>query len=144
MGKKVKTIIISAVVLAIIIIAFVFWVIINASIVNSGTFLRVDSGISDESWWLQGEYANGKTTFRIDLMEEDLSNTLVINSSLSEGEMYLTVTQGELEQRVNLNGTEDIMRSVDLSIFTVGRVEMQLSFNRARNIDVMAYWRKIE
>ena len=101
------------------------------SSLNERTVREVDS------WSYTASRINGNARRDIDFSAEELAN-LHVSSSNSEGNIQLTLSQGDIEETFDIS--DSFFGSIDTSAFESGQIRVALRFDGARDIDLLINW----
>lgn len=114
---------------------------------RSGTFENVHQSIHDSGWEFSADKANGHNTIFISISRETMENffNLTITAKIADGEMLLTISQGEISEVFNLSGDEFSISTAafayeNMPAFSYGRFEMRLDFVNAIDVYVNVEW----
>ena len=156
MSKKVILIIVAVAVLIIGLIGALLFLFLSREGVafNSGSFSATSGGVGftvgiqtgsgsgvsnvENNTWRATPYrANG--TSRIDYTFTSANlEAMTVKSTNSDGNIFLTLTQGEREKTFDITG--EFIQNIDISDFEPGRIRLRLNFQNARNIDTLISW----
>ena len=110
----------------------------GASTVANWSGSNMDSDLQDNSWTVTADRVNGNITRQdVDFSAENL-DMLHVSSMNTDGEVILTLIQGDIEIPVDLTGgTEGFLISGDLQ---PGNIRLRLDFDNATDVRVTVRW----
>jgi len=113
----------------------------SVRVVRSGTFINMKQDVGSDGWHFFAEEANGHITFFVNLDQHSLDN-FSFESGISDGEMSMLITQGDLTQIFDLSEIIRIISPEDIamSMFKPGRIEMRLNLVNAKAATVIVGW----
>ena len=110
--------------------------------ISSGVFIMSSENQNNGSWTFSAGRANGYKSISRNLSQEELGN-FVVDSSIGDGEMALILSQGEINQTIDLS--EGAMKlsaeDMDVNVFIPGQIRIRLEFKNAENLSVKIGWR---
>jgi len=109
--------------------------------VRSGIFVGATQSSTRYGFNFSAQEASGHIIFFTNLNKENMGNIRLV-SSLTNGELHLTVTQGGFNQEHDLSGTSISMmpEDFDMGFIGPGRVEFRLDLTDAENVEVTVSW----
>jgi hypothetical protein len=116
--------------------------VVNGMAYSSGTFIMKSESRNSDSWTFSAREANGHSSIVRNLSQGEL-DTFFVDSRIADGEMFLILSQGEINQIINLSeGTLNLSaKDLGMDVFNPGRISIQLKFDSAKNVDVNINWR---
>jgi hypothetical protein len=105
----------------------------GTGVVTTGWSSSGEQTVSEvDSWSYTASRINGNARRDIDFSAGSLAN-LHINSGNSEGSIWLTLSQGDLEESFDISGS--FSGNIDTSAFEPGQIRVALRFDNAQDID---------
>ncbi len=96
-----------------------------------------------DQWSVKWHYTNKSPRCSFKIEDNGKPNMLYFEGECEEGPLTLRVYQGELERTFDLSGGGEIEESLDLSIFSPGKVYLELDNSRGegKNVEFEAHWK---
>jgi hypothetical protein len=112
----------------------------NSTVASWSTSGTLVNNSRDESWELSVGRANGHIRRDATLSQDALYN-LFVRSTNSDGQVILTLTQGDTEIPIDLTGHFDGF--IVTTYFEPGSIRMRLDFESAADVDVLISWQAV-
>jgi len=108
---------------------------------RSGLFINAHQEIHESGWEFSADEANGSNTLFVN-MDRDNLDTFFLRSTIGSGEMMLIIYYNDISRSIELSPGDIKITAEDvpMSDFMPGRIEMQLSFVNASNVDIRTSW----
>ena len=90
-----------------------------------------------DSWTISAETVDGSATRNIKFNSDNLA-ALYVESTNDVGEVFLIMTQDDIERTINLTRAYD--GKIDTSVFKTGSIKLQLKFMKAENVNIVLNW----
>lgn len=95
--------------------------------------------VSTKNKWNISYYKSTAEFSRVIGKKESRPSVLYIDASCDEGQLYLKLTQNDIEEIIDISHTEGYM-SIDLSNFEEQEIELELVDEKCKGVGLEAYW----
>jgi len=136
---KIKFIIIGVVamlVIAAIVLGIVFTR--EGVVVKSGAISGGLSYVKNDTWSTTASKFNGHCRVDKTLNSDNLA-TFRVNSTNSDGKVFLKLTQGDVEKTIEITG--EFNDKIDMGEFKPGRIRLRLEFEHAEDVNISISWK---
>jgi hypothetical protein len=101
------------------------------------SILKVETNIGDR--WNIACYKTNKIEYKEIKINSDSPKLLFVKGNCEEGNLTLTIKQGDKVETIDLTNTPDY-KKIDLSKFNEGTVELKLDATNATSSEFKSYW----